>query len=105
MKLAYLRRWLVAHAGGREIWLWGAGRITRRRFDPIADLITGFIDVDESKRGQRRDGREVRLADELPPRDQSLILGGVANRGAREAIARHLISQGWVEGVDFLLVA
>lgn len=105
MKLAYLRRWLMAHAGGREIWLWGAGRITRRRFDPIAELLTGFIDVDESKRGQRRDGREVRLVDELPPRDQSLILGGVANRGAREAIARHLISQGWVEGVDFLLVA
>ena len=105
MKLAYLHRWLAAHAAGREIWLWGAGRITRRRFDPIADLLTGFIDVDESKRGQRRDGREVRLVDELPPRDQSLILGGVANRGAREAIARHLIELGRVEGVEFLLVA
>ncbi len=105
MKLGYLRRWLVAQAVDREIWLWGAGRITRRRFDPIADLLTGFIDVDESKRGQRRDGREVRLVDELPPRDQSLILGGVANRGAREAIARHLIELGRVEGEDFLLVA
>lgn len=105
MKLAYLRHWLVAQAGNREIWLWGAGRITRRRFDPIADLLSGFIDVDEAKRGQRRDGREVRLVDELPPRDQSLILGGVANRGAREAIARHLVELGRMEGVDFLLVA
>jgi glycosyltransferase involved in cell wall biosynthesis len=105
MKLGYLRRWLSAHTAGREIWLWGAGRITRRRFDPIADLITGFIDVDESKRGRHLDGREVRLADDLPPRESSFILGGVGARGAREAIAGHLSERGWVEGVDFLLVA
>jgi len=105
MKLGYLRRWLAAHAAGRGIWLWGAGRITRRRFDPIADLLTGFIDVDEAKRGRHLDGREVRLADDLPPRESSFILGGVGARGAREAIAAHLSERGWVEGVDFLLVA
>lgn len=105
MKLGYLRRWLAAHAAGRPIWLWGAGRITRRRFAAIADLLTGFIDVDESKRGQHLDGREVRLADDLPPREGSFILGGVGARGAREAIASHLSGQGRVEGADFLLVA
>jgi len=105
MKTRYLRRWLAAHAAGREIWLWGAGRVTRRRFDALAELITGFIDVDESKRGQHRDGRVVRMADDLPTRETSFILAGVAARGAREAIHEHLTRRGWVEGRDFILAA
>lgn len=105
MKCLYLRRWLEAHAAGREVWLWGAGRVTRRRFDGIVDQIAGFIDVDESKRGQHRDGRVVRMADELPERKTSFILAGVGARGAREAIHAHLTQRGWIEGRDFLLVA
>lgn len=104
MKCGYLRRWLEAHAAGREVWLWGAGRITRRRFDPLTG-VTGFIDVDASKRGRHRDGREVRLADDLPERSGSFILAGVGSRGAREKIHAHLIQRGWEEGRDFLLVA
>lgn len=104
MKCGYLRRWLDAHAAGRDVWLWGAGRITRRRFDSLPG-ITGFIDVDESKRGRHRDGREVRLADDLPEKAGSFILAGVGSRGAREKIHTHLSRQGWGEGRDFLLVA
>lgn len=105
MKCGYLRRWLEKEAAGREIWLWGAGRVTRRRFDALDDLIAGFIDVDASKRGQHRDGRRVRLADELPERESSFILAGVGARGARENIHAHLTQRGWMEGRDLLLVA
>jgi glycosyltransferase involved in cell wall biosynthesis len=105
MKCRYLRNWLQTQASGREIWLWGAGRVTRRRFDGVFDLITGFIDVDESKRGSYRDARPVRLADDLPARETSFILAGVAARGAREAICAHLTQRGWIEGRDFLLAA
>lgn len=105
MKCLYLKRWLEAHAVGRDIWLWGAGRVTRRRFDGLVDQITGFIDVDESKRGQQRDGRVVRMADDLPEREKSFLLAGVGARGAREAIHAHLTQRGWIEGRDFLLVA
>ena len=105
MKCDYLQRWLAKHAAHREIWLWGAGRITRRRFDGLNDQIVGFIDVDESKRGPHRDGRIVRMADELPERERSFILAGVGARGAREAIHAHLIQRGWIEGEDFLLAA
>jgi glycosyltransferase involved in cell wall biosynthesis len=105
MKCRYLRRWLQTQASGREIWLWGAGRVTRRRFDGVFDLITGFIDVDEAKRGSCRDARPVRLADDLPARETSFILAGVAARGAREAICAHLTQRGWIEGRDFLLAA
>jgi glycosyltransferase involved in cell wall biosynthesis len=105
MKCLYLKKWLETHAAGREIWLWGAGRVTRRRFDALAEVITGFIDVDECKRGQHRDGRVVRMVDELPEREGSFILAGVGARGAREAIHAHLTRRGWVEGAHFLLVA
>lgn len=105
MKCLYIRHWLETHAAERKIWLWGAGRITRRRFDGLADQIVGFIDIDESKRGQHRDGRAVRMADDLPERDESFILAGVGARGARERIHTHLTERGWVEGHDFLLVA
>lgn len=103
MKCLYIKRWLEKHATGREVWLWGAGRITRRRFDALP--VTGFIDVDAAKRGQHRDGRVVRLADDLPERETSFILAGVGARGAREAIHAHLVQRGWIEGRDFLLVA
>ncbi|MFO1484614.1 MAG: glycosyltransferase family A protein [Verrucomicrobiaceae bacterium] len=105
MKCVYIRHWLETHAAERTIWLWGAGRITRRRFDVLADRITGFIDVDEAKSGQHRDGRMVRMANDLPERDGSFILAGVGARGARERIHTHLTERGWVEGRDFLLVA
>lgn len=105
MKCGFLNRWLAHHVDDREIWLWGAGRVTRRRFESLSDRIVGFIDVDESKRGQHRDGRSVRLADDLPERERSFILAGVAARGAREEIQQHLKQRGWIEGNDFLLAA
>jgi cellulose synthase/poly-beta-1,6-N-acetylglucosamine synthase-like glycosyltransferase len=74
MKCLYLKDWLKTHATGREIWLWGAGRVTRRRFDGVFDLITGFIDVDEAKRGAWRDARPMHLADDLPERKKVSII-------------------------------
>jgi len=105
MKCAYVRRWLEQHVQGRDLWLWGAGRVTRRRFAALADQIRGYIDVDEAKRGLRYAGRAVRMADELPQREESFILAGVCARGARENIHAHLTQRGWIEGRDFLLAA
>lgn len=109
IKCRYLARWLREHvAPERRLWLWGAGRITRRRFDPLEHeglRFTGFIDIDPRKSGRHRDGRPVVLADQLPDRRESFVLAGVASRGAREAIAAHLTARGWVEGTDFLMVA
>lgn len=109
VKAAHLARWLRARVpAGRALWLWGAGRVTRRRFDCLERhgiRLAGFIDVDPAKRGRHRDGRPVRLADELPELGESYILAGVAARGAREQIHAHLTARGWQEGGDFLLVA
>lgn len=109
LKNRHLARWLQSQIGGhRGLWLWGSGRITRRRFDALEDQglrFTGFIDVNPAKRGRLIDNRSVRLPDELPGMDESFILAGVGARGARENIHAHLSERGWVEGRDFLLAA
>jgi glycosyltransferase involved in cell wall biosynthesis len=108
-KCVYLARWLTRHIRpSRAIWLWGAGRVTRKRFAALQQegiVIPGFIDVDKKKWGQLRDGRPVLGPDQLPPREHAFILAAVASRGARELIAESLDRAGRIEGEDYLLVA
>lgn len=109
LKLRHLAHWLKREvAPDRGIWLWGAGRVTRRRFESIADhgiRIAGHIDIDPRKCGPRRDGLRVILPDALPPPSDAFIIAGVASRGARERIARDLESHGYLEGRDFIHAA
>ena len=108
-KCRYLARWLGRHVDpARKLWLWGAGRITRRRFDALEAAgmpFEGFIDVDPKKANTHRDGRRVRMADELPDIAESFIITGVANRGARENIHGYLTESGRIEGRDFIMAA
>lgn len=108
-KCAYLGRWLRANVDpARALWLWGAGRVTRRRFDPLERggfRFEGFIDVDPKKANTHRDGRRVVMADDLPDRGGSFLVVGVGNRGARVQIVDFLTARGWREGIDFLLAA
>ena len=109
IKCAYLARWLRRQVEpAREIWLWGAGRITRQRFRALERegvSISGFVDVDAKKLGRLRDSRSVVSPDNLPSKDRAFILAGVSLRGAREFIAGQLDSRRWAEGRDYLLVA
>ena len=53
LKCKWLARYLKGlerELGDRELWLWGAGRVTRRRFETLSN-IHGFIDVDPKKVG------------------------------------------------------
>lgn len=108
-KCVYLARWLKRHVSPqREIWLWGAGRITRQRFRSLESegvAIAGFIDIDPGKVGRLRDGRTVVDPQHLPSADRAFIIAGVSSRGARELIAAELSGSGRVEGVDYLLAA
>jgi hypothetical protein len=109
IKCVYLARWLKAQVEpSRQIWLWGAGRVTRQRFRALETegvCISGFIDIDQKKLGRLRDGRPVVGPRELPARESAFILAGVATRGARQLIAAQLDSLGRIEGSDYLLVA
>lgn len=108
-KCGYLARWLRAHvAPGRAILLWGAGRVTRRRFAALAThgvTLAGFVDIDARKVGRRLGGVPVLAPEEIPPRESCFVVAGVGVRGARELIRATLEAQRRVEGEDYIVAA
>lgn len=108
VKSPYLARTVRSTLGGRALWVWGAGRVTRRRvrFLEAEGLeIGGFIDIDPNKWGRPRHGRRVVSPRDLPTPSQAMVLGYVASRGARALIREALLHAGFVEGHDFWLAA
>lgn len=108
VKAPYLARVLRRTLAGRELWVWGAGRVTRRRLERVwAEGLApqGFIDVDRKKWGCHRDGRRVVGPDQLPAPDRALVLVHVGRWGARELIRAHLAAAGFVETRDFWVAA
>ncbi len=107
LKAAYLARHL-RRAGRSEVWVWGAGRPTRRRAAHLLAhgvRIAGYIDVDDRKTGRQVGGVPVIAPGALPSPGNILVLGYVASRGARELIRGELVRRGYVEGGDFLMCA
>lgn len=108
LKAPWLARALRRTLEGRALWVWGAGRTSRRRLEPVwAEGLTprGFIDVDPHKWGQHRDGRRVVGPDQLPPPREAVVLVHVGRWGARELIRAHLAAAGYVETRDFWVAA
>jgi glycosyltransferase involved in cell wall biosynthesis len=108
LKCQWLGRWLAKASSGRPVFLWGAGKVTRRRFAGLAAAgvsLAGYIDVDERKIGGRADGLPVISVEALPPPANSFVIAGVGSRGAREWIRIALINRGFVEGTDFVCAA
>lgn len=103
LKCRYLARVLPKN---RPIWLWGAGRVTRRRFRLLETLgfpFAGFIDVDPGKIGQIIDGRRVHSPETLP--ENGFFVLGVSNPGARKKIEYRLQTDGLRSGRDYLCCA
>lgn len=92
---------------GREIVIWGAGRRTRRRLDPL--LARGveplaWVDIDLRKIGGSVAGRAVVSPEWLIREPRPFVLVCVAAHGARELIAGKLHELGYAEGADWLAV-
>jgi glycosyltransferase involved in cell wall biosynthesis len=107
VKAEYLARHLGRN-GHREVWIWGAGRPTRKRAAHLAAhgvRIAGYIDVDAKKAGKAVGGVPVIAPEALPPPGSRLVLGYVSSRGAREMIRSDLARRGYAEGRDFLMCA
>lgn len=108
-KCLYLARWLRREfPADRAIFLWGAGRHTRRRFDALREhgvTLAGYVDVDAKKIGGRADGLDVLAPSALPPAPRCLVIVGVSTRGARELIRAQLTARGFVEGRDWIAAA
>ncbi len=109
-KAPYLVRELTRVARGRAVWVWGAGRPTRKR---VAELeragvtVAGFIDIDPKKQRARLGGtgRPVIGPEAIATPGQCFVLGCVGKRGAREWHRDHLRTRGFTEGQDFLMCA
>lgn len=109
LKAGYLANWLRTHLPpGQPILIWGAGRLTRRRVEPLLQAgvrVEAYLDIDPKKQGTHRDGRRVLPPESLPPPGQAFVVGYVANRGARDHQRAHFAARGWIEGRDFLFAA
>ena len=91
-----------------EIWVWGAGRPTRKRavrLERHGVRIAGYIDIDPKKTGRRVGGVPVISPADLPAPGRAFVLGYVATRGARDLIRAELTRQSYMEGRDFLMCA
>ena len=93
---------------GRPLWIWGAGRRTRRRADHLLDYgirPSAWIDIDPRKIGNRIDGVPVQPPDALvQATPRPFVLVYVANHGARDLIRADLSSRGFRPGEDYLMV-
>jgi glycosyltransferase involved in cell wall biosynthesis len=104
----WLRRKFAAEAARRPIFVWGAGRPTRKRAAFLAAQgisIAGYVDIDPKKVGRAIAGTPVMRVDDLPGPSAAFVLGYVSTRGARELIRAALQARGFVEGGDFLMCA
>lgn len=108
-KARYLARWLGRECVGRRpLWVWGAGRLTRRRVDRLAAAgitVAAFIDIDVRKIGRCHGAAKVMGVEALPAPGEVFVLGYVSSWGARELIRATLTRRGYVEGADFLMAA
>ncbi|ACB73556.1 glycosyltransferase family 2 protein [Opitutus terrae] len=110
MKAEWIAREVQRVGGGKDVWVWGAGRPTRKRaawLEQHGVAIGGYIDVDATKitAALGGTGRPVITPEELPALNDVFVLGYVGTRGARDYDRAVLCAHGYVEGRDFLMCA
>ena len=101
IKAKYLAKWLSKYNPFHpDVYLWGAGRLSRRRSDYlIAEGINvvKYIDLKESD--------QVIHYKDIPDASKTFIVSYVANRGARDEIRTFLNDNGYSEGQNYILAS
>jgi cellulose synthase/poly-beta-1,6-N-acetylglucosamine synthase-like glycosyltransferase len=96
-------------AGGREVVLWGAGRIGKawsRALRAAGHRVAAFVEVNPRRIGQRLHGAPVvDVAQSASFRGGRLHLAAVGQRGARERIRAAARALGLAEGRELIAVA
>lgn len=108
IKAGFLAREVVRRLHGRAVWVWGAGRPTRKRAALLGThgvRAAGYIDIDPRKAGRVIAGAPVVAPADMPSPKGALVLGYVTNPGARELIRTELRARGYAEGRDFFMAA
>jgi hypothetical protein len=107
-KAEWIARELARSGDGRDVWVWGAGRHTRKRAAYLQNWgvrIAGYIDVDAKKTGRGIGGTGLPVIGEgaLPKAGEIFVLSYVTTRGARDYNRARLVECGYAEGRDFFL--
>ncbi len=101
IKAKYLTCWLQKkNPHHPNIFIWGAGRLSRRRSDYLLSEginVLSYIDLKKSK-------KTIHFS-ELPDPGSCFVVSYVANRGAREEIRSFLNERGFKEGIDYILAS
>src|SRR5262249_27019100 len=95
-------------AGGRDVVLWGAGRVGRswaRALLSADRRVAGFVEVDPRKIGKEVAGAPVVAVADAGAWRGPLHLAAVGQRGARERIRTEASRLGLEEGRDLVAVA
>lgn len=106
VKAHYLARGPLA--GGRPIWIWGAGvggKRLGRALSAEGVPIRAYVDIDPRKIGKTRRGIPVLPPEDLAPEEGETIIAAVAARGAREEVRERLRDLGYREGEEFICAA
>ncbi|MFM7054949.1 MAG: glycosyltransferase [Bacteroidota bacterium] len=103
-RIPFLQRWLRMNVRpDKPIFIWGGGKFSRQKakmLEQAGTRIHGFIDVvDKSV----VDDKPVIHYTRIPPPGSIFILSSVSNRGKYQEIREHLLANGHVEAVDFIL--
>ncbi|MEL7146705.1 MAG: glycosyltransferase [Bacteroidota bacterium] len=101
VKARYLSHWYIRYGGKRPLYIWGHGKVMRRRLKYFEDAglkIAGFIDLKE-----RKDERFIYYKSVEIYHD-GIVLGFVADARGKQAIRSFLMQHLMEEGVDFFMM-
>jgi glycosyltransferase involved in cell wall biosynthesis len=105
VKAEYFKKWSQQNNTFHpEIWVWGAGRKTRKRSRLLENeglRIQGFIDIVKGKTTKKT----TLHFSEIPSPGKMFIVPMVAKYGARELIRKNLRERNYKEGKDFIFLA
>jgi len=103
VKCAYLAKWLKANtAYAGNIWVWGAGRKTRKKLEELEKHgigIEGFIDLQANKTSVKPC---ISFAD-IDRSKNPFIVSFVSNRGKGNEIRQYLKSKSFIEMEHFVI--
>ncbi len=101
IKAKYLAKWLSrTNPFHPVIYVWGAGRLSRRRSDYLLQEgidVVKYIDFKENDK--------VIHYQDIPNASEAFIVSYVANRGARDNIRQFLNQKGYEEGLNYIIAS
>ena len=105
IKSDYLSRWLLKNNPHfPNVHIWGASKISRKRvrlLETYGIKVKAYIDIKKTRRLKE----PVILYTEIPPPAEAFILVYMKHEHVRQEIQSYLESQGYAEGLNYLLLS